>query len=138
VEELNAIGVFPFREENYNQKYYSSTGYTDTVKNGEIIRTHTVSNRYTVPQLKTNLAKRVRDSAKSSWKLIKEERDYQVEIDSENIDPALGQWVIDVQIAIQTIKDEVAALSSYEEGIEYMERGWHRHMPISPLDDNDS
>lgn len=51
-EELNEIGIFPFREVKFDQKWFQSSGSVDTEVDGEIIRTHTTKNKFTVKEAK--------------------------------------------------------------------------------------
>jgi hypothetical protein len=51
-DELNAIGVYPYREVGFNRVWYKSTGKTEEVIDGELVVTHTTAERYTVNQVK--------------------------------------------------------------------------------------
>lgn len=41
IAKLNKIGIWPFREEKFDTSTLKSTGYTDEVRDKEIVRVHT-------------------------------------------------------------------------------------------------
>jgi hypothetical protein len=62
-EQLAELGIIPFREVHYDQKWFRSIGHVDDVVDGEIVRTHETDDRYD-----TDGAKEIRtEEIKSSY-----------------------------------------------------------------------
>jgi hypothetical protein len=50
-------------------------------------------------------------------------------------DPEIAEWATyrtDYKAAFQTIKSEVQAILDYQELIDYIDTGWHQHIPQQP------
>jgi hypothetical protein len=61
VEELAAIGIKPFREVNFDRKWYKSTGSTEQEIDGEIVKTHEVAPRMEETEAKDTQTTKVRN-----------------------------------------------------------------------------
>ena len=134
-EELNAIGVFPYREVSYDQRFYTSTGTTETEVDGEIVREHTLANRYTNQELRNVFIKLMKHHVLRLWKSAKEEQEYLQTFDEGNsVD--IQTWATyknDLKQSVASMKTAVANISSYEEGIEFVRTGAWAMLPEVPF-----
>jgi len=137
-DELNAIGIYPFREVSYDNQFYRSTGITDTEAAGEILREHTLVRRFTNQELKAMFIKLMKTRVRSLWKHAKEEHEYLLMFDEENTTD-IETWVMymsDLRLAVENIKTALADISSYEDGIEFVRTGSWAILPEIPFQDN--
>jgi hypothetical protein len=134
VEELNAIGIYPFTEKRVDSRYYTSSGFTDDIVDGCIVRTHTKVARITLNELKKQYGETIRDTGMSLLKRVRDNLDYLQEFDSGNTDEitAWNDYKAALKAAYQTIKAEVLAITDFDEMIEYTQSGSSQHMPSAP------
>ncbi len=134
VPELNAIGIYPFSEKRVDTRYYKSTGFTDNVIDGAIIREHTTTPRYTLNQLKKTFGDEMRQHGKSAVNRLREEIRYFDEIYPN--DPERDEWVAyaaALKTGLLAIRDEVIAIDDYEVLVSYIKDGTFRqHLPAPP------
>ncbi|MFQ5769717.1 MAG: hypothetical protein ACE5HX_04220 [bacterium] len=132
--ELNAIGIYPFIEKRYDDKYYRSIKFKDVEKNGVITRTHTIVKRYTITQIKKQFRDEIRQVAHEYIKRYHSIQNYLKEFEPNNTTEIAewDQWLADLKTAYQTIKTELAALTIYKDVIDYIQSGWQKHIPIAP------
>ena len=96
-EALAEIGVNRFREVPYDKALYVSTGHSDNLIEGVMIRTHETKDRYTVVELKELNTKNKRKSqheqlADTDWYVIR-----QAELGTD-----IPQEIIDERAAIRS------------------------------------
>jgi len=117
-EALAEIGVKPFREVQYDQEWYNSTGFTDSEVDGEVVRTHTTEARYTVDEAKT---KRIEEMNAQAFQLLVK-TDYYV-IRKADVGTDIPQSVIDertqVRTDVTTNETAINNASTYEDVIGY-------------------
>ena len=136
IAELNAIGVYPFTENRFDDRYYRSTGFTDTETDGSIVRTHTSEARISLNDLKKEFAGTMRDMGRQTIKRVQDELFY-----LNNFEPGapeLAEWATyrsDYKSAFQTIKAAVVAITEFEDMIKYIQSGWQDLIPVMPGED---
>jgi hypothetical protein len=131
--ELSMIGIFPFREESFDSQYYRSTGSEDVEIDGEIVRQHTTTQRYTSQELKKHFGKIIKQNLWFLWITSRDELAYLNVFD--NTSPDIDIWVqygTDLKDAALLIKDDFLALTSYEEGITFI-REYQAMLPDVPF-----
>jgi hypothetical protein len=134
VEELNAIGIYPFIEKRVNNRFYKSKGHTDSLVDGTIVRTHETVARVTLDDLKKEALDALRTTLKSYIVRIRENVHYLQTFDAENT-VELQEWdsfTTALKAAHATITAQVTAITGLEEMIEYTQSGWSEHIPAAP------
>ena len=137
-EELNAIGILPFREVSYDNQFYRSTGTTDTETDGEVLREHTLVRRFTNQELKAMFIKLMKTRLQVLWKHAKEEHEYLQTFDEGN-SADIQTWATysnDLRAAVESIKTALADISSYEDGIEFVRTGAWAMLPTVPFQES--
>jgi hypothetical protein len=132
--ELKAIGIFRFREVQYDIKYYKSTGSTDVEIGDEIVRTHTITQRFTAAELKDIFARLIKQNLRQKWIYAQEEHEYLLMFEPLN-QTDITIWVqykADLRSAAQTIKTAFQALTSYEDGITFIKETYPTMLPDTP------
>lgn len=96
-EELNAIGIYPYREIKYNSKWYRSSGKTEEIIDGEIVVTHETAPKMSKAQALTIRVDELKRIFKGLFKIAKEEIAYY-----QAVEDAVGEqeWV-DFQTALK-------------------------------------
>lgn len=133
--ELNAIGVYPYREQTYNKQFYKSTGTVEVEQDGEIVCQHTLVRRYTNPELRALFTKRVKKHLLTLWRSANEELDYLEQFEPDNTTD-INLWVdykANLKLAVPEIRAAMQAISSYAEAIEFIQDGYHSMLPVVPL-----
>ena len=134
VEELNAIGVYPFSEESYDSRHYISEGSVDDVVEGRVIRRHTLKRRFTAAKLRQRFVKELRKSFRECLREAINEINYLTEFEPNNTNE-LAEWTqycTDLKAAGVAIKADIQAITSYAEAIEYIRDGFKQHWPTKP------
>jgi len=118
IQEMNALGIYPYREVQYNGEYYTSTGVTEEVVAGEVIATHSTEPTYTVSG--------IREVRKAQAKMMAWDTlhpfDWYV-IRKYEVDLPLPQDVSDYRAAVRTavvnVESAVNAINDYAELVAY-------------------
>jgi hypothetical protein len=132
-QELLTLGIKPFRENAVDRKYYLSTGTTDTDVDGDIVRSHTTTQRYTGQELKERFGKKMKRHLMGQWRDAQEEHEYLLMFEPTN-QTDIDLWVqykADLRSSAQTIKTAFQQLTSYEDGIEFI-RSYANLLPDTP------
>jgi hypothetical protein len=133
-EELATLGIKPFRETRYHGAYYRSTGFADIETDGEIVRTHTLTNRYTGAELKARFIVDAKQRLKHLWKIATEELEYLYAFDESN-DIDISEWQqyrTYLKAAFVEAKSQLQAIETYEDGVEFVEVGFFALLPTTP------
>ena len=131
-EQLSTLGIFPFRENRIDDRYFKSMGYTDNQVGDEIVRSHTITPRYTLNELKKQFGNTMRLMAKTVIVRMRDEVEFLQTFSPA--DPEITEWVTyrsDYKAAFQTIKSEAQAILDYQELIDYIDNGWQDQIPQS-------
>jgi len=67
-EELADLGILPFHEVPFNTRRYRSTGFTDTVVDGVVVREHTLSPKQSLDDLKAQKCLKIKQRAQTILK----------------------------------------------------------------------
>lgn len=137
--ELNAHGIYPYREVSYDRKFFRSTSTVEEEIDGEIVKSHTVVPRYTNQEVRNVFAKMIKTHLRSNWMFAKEEYEYLQEFEPNNTDD-LAVWVqyrSDLRQAATDIKAAFQALTSYEEAIAFIKNGYVAMLPAIPFQDTE-
>jgi hypothetical protein len=132
--ELSLIGIKPFREDRYHSAYYKSTGSNDVEIDGEIVRTHTLENRYTGAELKTKFIASAKGRLRPMWKKALDELEYLEAFDAGNT-AEIDEWMQYknyLKAAFIDAKSQMQAITTYEDGVEFLETGFFALLPTSP------
>ena len=132
-EQLSTLGIFPFRENRIDDRYFKSMGYTDNQVGNEIVRSHTIMPRYSLSELKKRFGDTMRLMAKAVIVRMRDEVEFLQEFSPG--DSELAEWAAyktNYKFAFQTIKSEVQAISDYQELIDYIDIGWQDQIPQTP------
>lgn len=118
--QLATIGIKPFREVSYNAKYYSATGFSDEEIDGEIVRTYTTEDKYTLEELKILLIDEANETCKNL--LTPTDLYYTREEDTGKVVPVS---IREERIQIRKMTDDniatIAALETYNPYVELKE-----------------
>ena len=114
-EELNAVGIYPFREVKFDQKWYKSTGSTDEVVNGEVVRTHTTTERYTDDEAKDKQTFKVRDAYVSEKRRAVELEDFYDAVGDSVTKKLWSDYITALKNDAKTLKDQVNAAGTYDQ-----------------------
>jgi hypothetical protein len=134
-EELNAHGIKPFREVSYDSRYFRSIGSTEVETNGEIIREHALTPRYTNQEVRNVFKVMIKQHLRANWQHAKEEHEYLQTFEPENTEDIAtwAQYSQDLRQAATDIKAAFQATTSYEEGIEFIKHGYTAMLPTLPF-----
>lgn len=113
-DELNAIGIYPFREEKVPQ-WYRSTGSTDDIVDGEVVRTHTTTEQYTNEVAKEMQVDKVKNSYISSNRRALEQEDFYDAIRDNVTKKLWSDYVIALKQDAKDLKDLVNAAGTYDD-----------------------
>jgi hypothetical protein len=133
-EELATLGIKPFREERYHGAYYRSTGSSDATIDGEVVRTHTLENRYTGAELKTKFKVSAKQRLRFMWKKANDELEYLLAFDSGNTKD-IDKWTYFKTELIEAFilaKAQLQLVTYYEDGVEFLETGFFALLPTMP------
>jgi len=134
IEELNAIGIYPFVEERYHSAYYRSIGFVDVITDGTMFRTHTLENRYTGSELKAKFIPYAKRLLRHLWKTASEELEYLTTFDSDNI-VEIGLWQeysMNLKTAFSSAKIQLQSITDYADGVEFIDNGFFNMLPTMP------
>ena len=112
-------GCYRYVEVKYDQKHYRSTGITEVIDGATITATHTLEPRMTLKGLQKDKIREARNVASSLiapynwffWRWIDEP--------SYSVPSEVKTYTGDVRDAVDLITDEVKALTTYQEVIDY-------------------
>jgi len=116
--QLSGIGIQPFREVSYDDHHYRSTGYSDVDVAGEIVRTHTITERTTLSGLKSEKIAKIKTEARSilnntDWYVIREsETSTVVPADVTTYRSSVRSMSEDIESTVNGF-DEYADLANY-------------------------
>jgi hypothetical protein len=134
-EELNSHGIYPYREISYDSEFYRSSGFTEIETDGEIVKTHTTTERYTTAQIKDVFRTGIKSNVRILWKNAVEELEYLQAFEPDNAEDILlwAEYKQDLKQSVVDIKVAFQALSSYSDAIEFIRTGANGMLPIIPL-----
>jgi hypothetical protein len=133
-EELATLGIKPFREQRYHSAYYRSTGSEDLDTDGEIVRIHTLENRYTGAELKTKFIADAKGRLRFMWKKALDELEYLEAFDAGNT-IEIDEWTqykSYLKAAFIEAKSQMQAIITYGDGVEFLETGFFALLPTAP------
>jgi len=113
-EELNKLGIYPFREEKYDQIWLRTTGSSEVVVDGEVVRTHTTKKRYTNDEAK----ERQVDKVKASY-IVEKSRataleDFYDAVGDNSTKKLWSDYVTALKNDAKTLKDAVNNAGTYD------------------------
>lgn len=119
LSELNAVGIYPFREEGYDSYFYRSTGHTDTIVDGEVVRTHTLVDSMSLLELQNLVVEDIKTTANSllaptDWYVI---RNSEV---AGTIPSEVSTYRASVRTASNDIETAVSGYTTYAELVAYV------------------
>jgi hypothetical protein len=136
-EELNAIGIFPFREEKFDQKWYRSTGSTDAEVEGEVVRTHTTTKRMTNAEAKEQQVDGVKAGYMSILPMARLNEEFYGAVGDNEAKKLWSDYISDLGDAAKSLKNAVNAAGSYA-AIKDLKFEWPNNPDyIEPEEDND-
>ena len=112
--ELNAIGIYPFREERVPQ-WYRTTGSTDNVVDGEVVRTHTTTKQYTNDKAKEMQVDKVKAIYISENRRALELEDFYDAVGDTVTKKLWSDYVTALKNNAKTLKDQVNAAGTYDQ-----------------------
>ena len=113
-DELNAIGIYPFREEKVPQ-WYRSTGSTDDIVDGEVVRTHTTTEQYTNEVAKEMQVDKVKAIYISENRRALELEDFYDAVGDTVTKKLWSDYVTALKNNAKTLKDQVNAAGTYDQ-----------------------
>lgn len=114
-EELAAIGIKPWREVRFDQKWYKSTGYSDEEVDGEIIRTHTLTEKHSVARAKEIRNARLREQYISFKTRAENNADFYDAVGDSDAKKVWTDYVTTLKNEAKTLKESVDNAGSYDD-----------------------
>ena len=114
-QELAAIGIKPFREERYDSKWYKSTGSEETEVNGEIVKSHTVTEKLTEEDAKVIQVDVVKAQYISGKRRATEQEDFYDAVGDNVTKKVWSDYIKALKNDANTLKDAVNAAGTYDE-----------------------
>jgi hypothetical protein len=113
-EELAAIGVKPYREVSYDQKWYKSTGFVEEEIDGEIVKTHTTTNKLTNSKAKEDQVSVVRGIYLSELPRAQILEDFYDAVGDSTTKKLWSDYITALKNDAKILKDEVDAAGTYD------------------------
>ena len=113
-QELAAIGIKPFREEQFDSKWYRSSGSSEATVDGEIVKTHTTVERYTNQEAQDNQLNVIRDRYIVEVRRANELADFYDASGDNVIKKVWSDYVIALKNDAKDLKDAVDAAGTYD------------------------
>jgi len=117
--ELNAIGIYPFREVRYDQKWYDSTGYSEVEIDGEIVRTHGTAEKLTNGEAKVLQIDTIKSIYISKKRRATELEDFYDAVGDNVTKNIWGTYITDLKNDAKDLKDAVNAAGTYDQIINF-------------------
>jgi hypothetical protein len=120
--DLASIGIVPFREVTFDTQHYRSTGSEDVLTDGEIVRRHTTTKRFTNQELRVRIKRQLKSTLRKSLSYACLEIGYLVEFEPDNQEDKdmWIEYISDLRFAANIIRSRVRELSSYDEAVMFM------------------
>jgi len=115
IAELNAIGIYPMREESYDKKHYKSLYYADNIVDGELVRIHVIAEKYDVPHI---VEKKVKENKKTYKQLVKDARaelDYWDAAEDNEQKQVWTTYIKSLRDKAKVLRAEINAIETYED-----------------------
>lgn len=114
-EELNAIGIFPYREVKFDQTWFESTGSTEEEIDGEIVKTHTTTKKFTNAVAKERQTDKVRNEYISEWTRATSNADFYDAVGDSDGKKLWTDYLDALKTDAKTLKDAVDAAGTYDD-----------------------
>ena len=133
-EELASLGIYAFRDDGYDKRYYTSTGHSDELVDGTMVRSHTTVKRYSNTELRQIITDTVNRKIKRLYMNAKSELEYLNEFDSSDTTSATNwsDYIALLKSAREAIKSDIQDISSYTDAIDYINGGFGSMLPSEP------
>jgi hypothetical protein len=114
-EELNKIGIYPYREVKFDQKWLKSTGFTEEEIDGEIVKTHTTVNKYTVKEAKEIKEKELKERLKSEIREWVLESEYYDAIKDNQKKKEVDDFIVAKKNKVKADRDLLVSKTKYKD-----------------------
>ena len=118
-DELNAIGIYPFREVRYDTKWLKSTGSSEDEIDGEIVKTHTTTNRYLNEYAKEIQTDVVKLKYICENRRALEQEDFYDTVGDNVTKKLWSDYITALKNDAKTLKDAVNAAGTYDQIINF-------------------
>jgi len=115
VAELNAIGIYPMREEGYDKKWYKSLYYSDNVVDGELVRIHVTEAKHDVAFVVEKKVKENKQIYKQLVKDAREELDFWDAIGDSDQKAVWSDYIKTLRDKAKVLRSEINAIETYED-----------------------
>jgi hypothetical protein len=138
--ELATIGIVPFREATFDSQHYRSSGSEDVTTDGEIVRTHTTTRRFTKQELRARIKRQLKSTLRKNLSYARLELQYLLEFEPDNQEEMdlWTEYISDLRFAANIVKLRVRELSSYDEAVKFMRSCLSDIIPSRPDDEEES
>lgn len=113
--ELNAIGVYPYRETSFNRRWYKSSGSTEEVVDGEVVKSYTTVKKYTNAEAKGIRIKEVKNQFKNMIQQAKREIDFAQATENLAEEQEWTDYMAALIAKAKQIRDAVGNINTYSE-----------------------
>ena len=113
-EELNAVGIFHFREVGFNKGWFTSTGSSEEEVDGEIVRTHTTKNRYLKEEAKDIQIDVMKSRYIAEKRRALEQEDFYDAVGDSDTKKLWSDYITALKNDAKGLKDAVNAAGTYD------------------------
>jgi hypothetical protein len=115
LSELNALGIYPVNETLYNRLWYKSSGVTEEIVDGVLVRTHTVVPRLTIDEAKNQQTEKIKNSYITNINRADDQGNFYDAVGDSNSKKLWSDWATALKNDAKNLKDAVDAAGSYDE-----------------------
>ena len=120
-ENLAAIGIHQFDEIKYDESFYTSLGYTDTLGNdGVVTRSHDITPKFTLPQIKKHIRAKAKGAIRNLWLDAKFTKDYLDDMEGGAGSLELEIFITTLKEAAVSIKSDIDSITAYADAVDYL------------------
>jgi hypothetical protein len=113
-EQLAAIGVKPYREVGFDRTWYKSTGSSESEVDGEIVRTHTTTKKYTNAKARERQVDVIRQSYITQKTMAEQNEDFYDAVGDSVTKKLWSDYITALKNDAKTLKDAVDAAGTYD------------------------
>jgi hypothetical protein len=136
-ERLAELGIYTFVGTLYNSAYYNATAFSDSLVDTTITRTYVLENKFTSSDLRQRIIRDLKSYMMGYLRHARQQLDYLAEFEPNN-DTSNDEWVeyiAQLKVAAQNIRDGIQAITSYSEGVEFITTTFKTMLPEEPAED---
>jgi hypothetical protein len=113
-EELATLGIKPYREVRYDQKWYVSTGSVEEEIDGDIVKTHTTVEKYTLEQAAESQTLQIRDQYVAEMTRAVSLADFYDAVGDSDTKKVWSDYITALKNDAKSLKDSVNNAGTYD------------------------